>query len=581
MSRNAVVAGATGLVGARLIALLGPAPDYGRVLALTRRPLARSHAKIETRIADFDHLDRELHAAHRGETGGTDADGNEIDVFCCLGTTIGVAGSQAAFRRVDFDFVVALGRWAQQERARRMLVVSALGADAGSRVFYNRVKGEMEQALKALQLRSLVILRPSLLDGDRAEPRFGERVAIAATRPLRALIPRAWRPVRADDVAATMLEAARADAPAARIDSGAMHGRAAASLPRRAAIALLAALACAGPAAVPDAAAQPRRDGTLIVLNKGGSSASFIDVASGNEMARLPTNPGPHEAATSPDGRWVVVANYGAQTGGHTLTLIEVESPRIERIVDLGDYRRPHGVQFIDARRVAVTAEAQRSLLIVDVFEGKIVAAFGTEQNVSHMVALAPDRKRAYVANIGSGSMTALELDGGKLLAQVTTGRGAEGIDVTPDGREIWVSNREADTVSIVDAGKLQPVAQLEAPGFPIRVRFTPDGKRALVTAPRADALLVYDVASRKLERRIALPVARTETEGRLLGQFAKSTVPIGVVSDARGRLAFVAQANADQVAVIDPDKGDAIATLRTGKEPDGMAWSPVVIRRR
>jgi YVTN family beta-propeller protein len=342
------------------------------------------------------------------------------------------------------------------------------------------------------------------------------------------------------------------------------------------AVAALASVAAAG-----DAAAQPRRDGTLIVLNKGGASASFIDVASGNEMARLPTNPGPHEAATSPDGRWVVVANYGAQTGGQTLTLIEVESPRIERIVDLGDYRRPHGVQFIDARRVAVTAETQRTLLVVDVFEGRILSAFGTDQNVSHMVALAPDRKRAYIANMVSGSMTALELASGKLLAQVTTGRGAEGIDVTPDGREIWVSNRDADTVSIVDAARLQAVAQLEAPGFPIRVRFTPDGRRALVTAPRADALLVFDVASRKLERRIALPVARTETDGRLLGQFAKSTVPIGVVTDASGKLAFVAQANADQVAVIDLDKGETVATMRTGKEPDGMAWSPVVIRRR
>jgi DNA-binding beta-propeller fold protein YncE len=577
MKRNAVVAGATGLVGARLVTLLCDAPDYGRVLALTRRPLARAHPKLETRIADFDHLARELHDARRG-----DPDPTEVDVFCCLGTTIKVAGSEAAFRRVDFDYVLALGAWARTVGARRMIVVSALGADAASRFFYNRVKGEMEQALAALGLRSLVVLHPSLIDGDRPDARSIERLAIVGLRPMRALVPRTWRPVRVDDVAATMLEAARMDRPPALFDNADLHGRAGrAAGGRRALCMLLAAAACALAPAPRDAFAQPRRDGTLIVLNKGGASASFFDVASGNELARLPTDAGPHEAAVSPDGRWLVVANYGQATGGHTLTVIDVTSPRIERTIDLGEYRRPHGVQFVDARSVAVTAEAQRALLLVDVQDGKVTAALRTEQNVSHMVALAPDRKRAYVANLGSGGLTAIELGSGKLLAQVPTGRGAEGIDVTPDGREIWVSNRDADTISIVDATKLQAVAHLDAPGFPIRVRFTPDGRRALVTVARADALLVFDVASRKLERRVALPSARTETEGRLLGNLAGSTVPIGVVTDATGRLAFVAQANADQVALIDVDAGSTVATLRTGKEPDGMAWSPVVIRRR
>lgn len=227
MRRNAVVAGATGMVGSRLVAMLGTAPDYARVLALTRRPLARTVPKVETRIADFDHLDRELHDARVG--GSTDGDRLDVDVFCCLGTTIRKAGSQAAFRRVDHDFVVALGAWAKVVGARRMLVVTALGSDATSRVFYNRVKGEVEQALIALDLRSLVILRPSLIDGDRPEARSIERVAIVALRPVRGLVPRTWRPVLADDVAATLLTAARANEPPLRIDSAHMHGAATAA----------------------------------------------------------------------------------------------------------------------------------------------------------------------------------------------------------------------------------------------------------------------------------------------------------------------------------------------------------------
>lgn len=334
-------------------------------------------------------------------------------------------------------------------------------------------------------------------------------------------------------------------------------------------------------AACQSAAPPAAPDGTLIVLNKSAASASLVDVATGAEAARLPTGAGPHEAAVSPDGRRVVVANYGQQQAGSSLTVIDVVDARVERTIDLGDYRRPHGVQFVDADRVAVTSEARRALLIVDMASGRVTSTFDTAQNVSHMVALAPDRTRAYVANIGSGSMTAIDLASGKVLAQVATGAGAEGIDVTPDGREVWVSNREADTVTVVDAARLQPVATLDAKGFPIRVRFTPDGRRALVTAPRADAVLVFDVAARRLERTIALRAQRVETDGRLLGGFASSSVPIGVVTGGAGRRAFVAQANADQVAVIDIDRGEVTGSLPTGKEPDGMAWSPLRVGRR
>ncbi len=133
------------------------------------------------------------------------------EALCALGTTIGAAGSQAAFRTVDHDAVVAFARAAQAAGARRFGVVSALGADAGSRVFYNRVKGEMEQALRALGFQTLVIARPSLLAGDREAlgqpPRFGERLALRLTAPVRALLPARVRPIAADDVAAGLLAA--------------------------------------------------------------------------------------------------------------------------------------------------------------------------------------------------------------------------------------------------------------------------------------------------------------------------------------------------------------------------------------
>jgi YVTN family beta-propeller protein len=317
--------------------------------------------------------------------------------------------------------------------------------------------------------------------------------------------------------------------------------------------------------------------GTLVVLNKSDASASLIDLASGKEAARIPVGDGPHEAAASPDGRIVVVTNYGQKTPGDSLSVIDVAQAKVLRTIVLEGYQRPHGLQFLDPRRVIVTAEAQASVLIVDVVDGRIEQAIVTGQRVSHMVTASPDGGRAFVANIGSGTVSVLDLRAGAAVTHIPTGQGAEGVDISPDGREVWVSNRGADTLTVIDARSLQPLATLPAAGFPIRVRFDPSGSRAFVTVPRDDAVLVFDRSSRTLERRIGLPAATVQTEGRLLGaMFGRSTVPIGVVTDGAGRRLYVAQANADQVAEFDAGSGALLRTLPTGTEPDGLAWSPV-----
>lgn len=201
--RSALVAGATGLVGARLLQRLLAEPAYGKVHVLLRRPLPAglqpadpaARARLYERIVDFDALAR------------TEAFPAVDDVYLCLGTTLRAAGSQAAFRRVDFDAVVGVARLALRHGARRCIAISALGADPASRVFYNRVKGEAERELAALGYPSLTLLRPSLLDGERTERRTGERLALALARPVAGLIPARWRPVRAEAVAQAMLDA--------------------------------------------------------------------------------------------------------------------------------------------------------------------------------------------------------------------------------------------------------------------------------------------------------------------------------------------------------------------------------------
>jgi len=195
--RTALVAGASGLVGRALLAALDDDPRYLAVHALVRRPLdgAPRSRKRHDHVIDLA----------RPQVPPGD------DVFIALGTTLKAAGSEAAFRAVDFDAVLAVAKAARRAGAARLAVVSALGADARSRVFYNRVKGEMEAAVAQLGYEAVLIARPSLLAGDRnalGQPgRTGERLALAVTTPLRALLPARVRPIDAGVVARAMVRA--------------------------------------------------------------------------------------------------------------------------------------------------------------------------------------------------------------------------------------------------------------------------------------------------------------------------------------------------------------------------------------
>jgi YVTN family beta-propeller protein len=323
---------------------------------------------------------------------------------------------------------------------------------------------------------------------------------------------------------------------------------------------------------------------TLVVLNKSDATASLIDVRTGTVVTTLPTGQGPHEAAAAPDGQRVLVSNYGTATApGSTLTLLHVGVARVLKTIDLGEYRRPHGLAWIDDRRAAVTVEANKALLVVDVEAGKVESAVVTGQDVSHMVVVTPDGARAFVANIGSGGITAVDLKAGKVLAQIPTGAGAEGIDLTPNGAQVWVTNREADSVSVVDVASLKVVKTLESKAFPIRVKSTPDGAQVLVSHARSSDLAIYEAAGLKEIARIVLkvPLPAGPQEGRLLaGRFGDSAVPIGIVITPDGKTAFVAAANADAIVVVDLATRAVTRTLKAGKEPDGMAYLPIKVGR-
>lgn len=198
--RTALLAGATGLVGSHVLDELLADGTWSHVVTVGRRTTDRRHEKLEQRILDLSAIEAHGDLPH--------AD----DVFCCLGTTIKQAGSQDAFRRVDHDFVLGLARAGLRMGATQFLLVSAIGADPDARVFYSRVKGEVEAAVRALPYRAVQIFRPGLLLGRRTEFRAGERIAMSLApiaQPLLIGPLRRYRSIRASDVARAMVRIAR------------------------------------------------------------------------------------------------------------------------------------------------------------------------------------------------------------------------------------------------------------------------------------------------------------------------------------------------------------------------------------
>ncbi len=199
-SRAALILGATGLVGGHCLELLLKDEAYDKVITLGRREIPLEHPKLEQHVIDFERLNEAVDLI------------KAQDVFCCLGTTIKKAGSQEAFYKIDFTYAHETAKLAQQNGAEQFLLVSALGADPKSRIFYNRVKGEVEAAVSRLPFHGVQIFRPSLLLGQRAEFRRGEQIAEKAAKIFSFIFVgplKKYRPIHARNVAEAMVRVAK------------------------------------------------------------------------------------------------------------------------------------------------------------------------------------------------------------------------------------------------------------------------------------------------------------------------------------------------------------------------------------
>jgi uncharacterized protein YbjT (DUF2867 family) len=195
--KTALVAGSSGLIGSQLLNLLLEDSRYGRIIAISRKPIELAHPKLENVVLEFDQLQKHSQALKCD------------DIFCCLGTTIKKVKTKEAFRKVDFDYPLELARLGKEHGVEKYLLVSALGANKNSSLFYNQVKGEVEDAIAKIGMPTLHIFRPSLLVGPRSEPRSGEEAAKWVYKIFGFIIPAKYMAIESIKVAQAMIHIAQ------------------------------------------------------------------------------------------------------------------------------------------------------------------------------------------------------------------------------------------------------------------------------------------------------------------------------------------------------------------------------------
>ncbi len=321
-------------------------------------------------------------------------------------------------------------------------------------------------------------------------------------------------------------------------------------------------LAAAWLLSAPDTeAARAGAAGTLLIGNKGEDTVSFVDLATGRELGRSPTGRMPHEIAISPNGRLAAVVAYGAKT----IDVFDVATRALKQRIDLGDNQGPHGIVWLADGRILATTERSQSVSVVDPRgSNPKVTAIATGQRGTHMVAVSPDARRAFTANIASGTVSVLDLRKGTKLRDVAVGGRPEGIAITPDGRTLWVADLDGARVMAFNARSFRKLAEVPTGQVPIRVAVTPDGRWVVTSNAGAGTLTVIDARTRKVARTINVSGER-------------EAVQVTILFSADGKRLYAAETGRNQVAEVDLASGQVLRRLPAGTQGDGLAIAPAL----
>lgn len=304
----------------------------------------------------------------------------------------------------------------------------------------------------------------------------------------------------------------------------------------------------------------PLEGRVLAVLHRLEASLGCYDVESGRELFRLPTADYPHELCLSPDRRRLYVTEYGLPgpesegEGGNTVAIFDLRARMRVGTLSTRDYRRPHGVAADAGGRLYVTSEPRRSLLIFRLEDQSVLHVVDVEQECPHVVAVSPDGRTAVTANVGSGSLSAVDVMMGVVLRNVKVLERPEGMAFSPDGKLLYVANRESDEVSVVDAVGLEAIGRIDTGRGPVRIAISPEGNRIAFPLFHANAVQIADTKA-----------------GAVIHTIAVGKQPAGTTLSADGEVLFVSCEHERRVYVISMTKGEILSTIATGEGPDAM----------
>jgi YVTN family beta-propeller protein len=305
--------------------------------------------------------------------------------------------------------------------------------------------------------------------------------------------------------------------------------------------------------------------GMLLVVEKGAQSLAIVDPEAGGVVASVAEHGVTgHEVASSPDGRLAYVPIYGDSgvglpgSDGRNLVVIDVTARKIIGTVDFGHGVRPHfPVVGPKDGLLYVTTELDQSVSVIDPHTLKVVGAIPTGQAESHMLALSHDGKRGYTANVGSGTVSVLDLAARRTLNLIPVSKRVQRISISMDDGLVFTADQTKPQLAVIDTATNQVKAWIPLPGLGYGSAATLDGRRLLVALPGKNQVAVVDLGTMKVERTIDVP-----------------STPQAVLVRPDNKVAYVSCDTSDQVAEIDLASWRVLRLIKTGKLADGMAWA-------
>ncbi len=299
-----------------------------------------------------------------------------------------------------------------------------------------------------------------------------------------------------------------------------------------------------------------------VIVHKWDDSVGFYDADTGRALAKVAVGVRPHELALSADRRLAYVTQYGVNSytqqekGGNSISIVDLAQREKVGEIDLGEYHRPHGIEMSRAGLLYVTTDFPASLLVIDPRTRRVVRRYDVGQSLPHMVTLSRDEKKAYTANSGSGTVSAIPLDGNGTIKHIPVGGVPMGFALSRDGRRLYTATRTNNTVSVIDTVKDQVQTKIDMPGQPVRAGLTPDGRHLIISLIESGEAAIVETSSH-----------------RVVHRFRTGANSEGIGLDAVGKFCYVSAQGDNKVVKFSLKDWRPVLEIKTAARPD-----PIVI---